>query len=84
MGQIPENEALTSCYVSISTLPKTRVIIVGHTYRIIYIICPAHNLKNLSRSTPESHRFLIDAVEGQVPDQTSVQALRTLLIYTPR
>ena len=81
MGQIPATEALGCRWVPIRRLRKTRVIVVGHTYRVIYITSPSQNLKNLPRSTPGP---IIGDLEQPVPVQTSVQALESLFAYVGR
>ena len=47
MDQISATEALGCWWVPIRRLRKTSVIVVGHTYRVIYITGPSQNLKNL-------------------------------------
>ena len=82
MGQISATEALGCRWVPIRRLRKTSVIVVGHTYRVIYITSPSQDLKksrNLPRTRPPG--AVIGAVEGQVPDQSSVQALESLRAY---
>ena len=41
MGQIPATEGLGCRWVLIRRLRKTSVIVVGHTYRVIYIASPS-------------------------------------------
>ena len=58
--------------------------VVRHTCRVIDIISPAQKLKNLEICPERPPRAVIGAVEGQAPDQTSVQALEAFLAYSPR
>ena len=72
MGQIPENEALASCYVPKTRLRKTSVIVVGHTYRVIHITSLAQNLKNLLRTTPGSQNLALARRNGPNPSDRSI------------
>ena len=45
MGQIPATEALGCRWVPIRRLRMTSMIVVGHTYRVIYITRPSQNLE---------------------------------------
>ena len=75
MGQIPATEALGSRYVPIRRLRKTWVVVVGHTYRIIYITSPVQNLQNLEnlpRTTPGSQNLALARRNGPNPSDRSI------------
>ena len=72
MDQIPTTEALGCRRVSMRRLRKTSVIVVGHTYRVIYITSPSQNVKNLEillrLRTPGTKTFpFIVLLVGQAP-----------------
>ena len=53
-------------------------MLVGHTYRVLYITRPSHNLKNVKICTERPPRAIIDDLARKVPVQSSAQALDTL------
>ena len=56
-------------------------VLGGHTYREPYI----DTTPRISKFRPERPPgAVIDAVEGQAPDETSVQALDSFFAYTER
>ena len=75
MGQIPATEPLGSRWVPIRRLRKTGVIVVGHTYRVLYITSPSENLKNLEnvlRTTPGSQYLARERQYGPNPSDRSI------------
>ena len=47
IGSNPSDRSIRNRYWSIIRLRKTSMIVVGHTYRVIYITSPSQDLKNL-------------------------------------
>ena len=56
MGQIPATEALGRRWVPIRRPRKTSVIVLGHTYRVIYISSAPHRILQISKSAENDPR----------------------------
>ena len=89
LGQIPATEALECRWVPIRRLRKTSVIVVGHTYRVIYITSPSQNLKNLEicpDRPPGSNTLPLGDEMGQIPATEALGCrwapIRRLLVGT--
>ena len=70
MGQIPATEALGCRWVPIRRLRKTSVIVVGHTYRVIYITSPSQKHKNIKicpERPPGAKTLPLSDEMGQIP-----------------